>query len=239
MSMKICTLNTWNCDGDYGARLRLMAAETARISPDILMLQENYAGEAGDTAGRLSEAMGGARVDIAPSGLAMLTKGDILSSRAVPLPAPEDDMSRFAQIVEIDCDGARVLAANTHLTYFLEADAIRRTQIETALAALPPLAGYEAAVMGGDFNCPPDSPAIRWLVENAGATDIVAAACADFTTRDFSSRYPPRRIDYLFLPDCGGKIRIDGATRVFDAPDPALGIFPSDHYGVLAELSIG
>jgi len=256
MSLKICTLNTWKCDGRYRDRLKLMAAETARIKPDILMLQEAFAAGEDDTAATLAAAMDGT-VAAAPardkerdfggrtvrstSGLAFITTGEIVSSRAVSLPVPDADDNRISQIAEIEIGGKRLLAVATHLTHITEADSERQAEIEATLAALPDLSGYDAALFAGDFNCRPETPPIRWLLEESGvgAIDVCAAAGMEIVTRDTSSRYPPCRIDHIFLLDTGSPVAIDRVTRVYDTRDPTLGIFPSDHYGVMAELRLG
>lgn len=264
VSLSVVTLNTWKCDGDYRSRLRAMAAEARRLSPDILMLQEAFAAPASegtgdaDTAAHLALAMNCGFAG-APardkerefegksvrsiSGLAVIGRGEIATSRSVPLPAPPEDDERISQIVEMTVDGKRLLAVNTHLTHVADADDARQEEIEKTLAALPPLDDFDAALLAGDFNCPPDSGPIRWLLNEAAikAIDVCAEAGADMITRDTSSHHPPRQIDFIFLLETGKgtPVAIDGVRRVFDTPDPASRVLPSDHYGVMAEITVG
>lgn len=263
-TLSVITLNTWKCDGRYRDRLRLMAAEAKRLSPDILLLQEAFSApatattQAADTAADLAEALC-CGLAIAPardktrdfegaavrsrSGLAILTRGQILSNRSIALPVPKGDDDRISQIAEIDIDGLRLLAVNTHLTHVRDRDDARQREIAATVAALAPMADYDAALFGGDFNCPPDSPPIAWLLTESGlrVTDICAAAGADFITNEGSARRPPQRIDHVFLLETGStrRVAIKDAARVFDTKDPALGIMPSDHYGVRVRIAVG
>ena len=251
----VCTLNTWKCDGRYRDRLGLMAAEARRLVPDVLLLQEAFAAPALglDTAAHLARTLGcgfagaparaksrdfeGTPVD-SISGLAVLSRGAVRSSRAVPLQADARDGERISQVVELTLDGARLLVVNMHLVYLPDRDDLRREQIEATLAALPPLDRYDAAILAGDFNCPPDSVPIRWLLTESGhrVTDACAAAGADFITREANARRPAQRIDRIFLVETGAApaVRVSKVERVFETRDPALGILPSDHYGVMA-----
>src|SRR5690606_41549834 len=116
------------------------------------------------------------------------------------------------------------------------------TQMPAPLAALPPLHRYDAAFLAGDFNCPPESAPIRWLLTESGyrITDARAAG-TDFITRETSARRPAQRIDHIFLletrPDPA--VTVARIERVFDRRDAALGILPSDHYGVMGWFEIG
>ena len=253
----VCTLNTWKCDGRYRDRLELMTAEACRLRPDILLLQEAFAAPSLglDTAAHLARALGygfavaparakprlfeGAAVD-SVSGLAVLSRGDIRSSRTVPLSDDARDGERISQVVELVLDGLRLLLVNMHLVYLPDCDDLRRVEMEETFAALPPLDDYDAAILAGDFNCAPDSAPIRWLLEESGLriADACAAAGADFITREQGSTRPAMRMDDIFLLETGkeSRFRVDRVERVFQTPDPTLGILPSDHYGVLATL---
>ena len=251
----VLTLNTWKCDGDYPGRLPLIRHGIAALRPDICLLQESFvAGALGwDTAEHVAETLG-YRVAYAPardklrridghpvrsqSGLALLTRGEIVSSRTVILPDDPEDGERIAQVAEVTLDGARLLVVNIHLTYLPGRDALRQEELAVALADLPPLTGYAAAAIGGDFNCPPDSAPIRWLMSEPDRAVTDTAAGADFITHEASSRRPAQRIDYIFLVDTGRPPRVLDTKRVLDTPDPATGLLPSDHYGVLSRILI-
>jgi len=256
----LTTLNTWKCDGRYTDRLGLMTGALCRMRPDILLLQEAFAAPAADagTAEHLAAALGYALAAVparakrrsldgrwldSTSGLAVLTRGTIRDSRAVPLPAPEADGERVSQIAEIELDGARLLIVNVHLTYLPEEDGTRRREIADTLAALPDISGFDATLMAGDFNCPPDSAPMRWLMTDSGfdVTDPCLAEGKEFVTHVAQPDLgrPAQRIDYALQierPDAPSALSIGQVARVLDAPDPVLGITPSDHYGVSVTL---
>jgi endonuclease/exonuclease/phosphatase family metal-dependent hydrolase len=252
----VLTLNSWKGDGDYPKRLELIRHGIATLRPDICLLQESLAAGAlgWDTAEHLAEALG-YRLAFAPardkkrlidghpvvsqSGLALLTRGRIGTGRTVPLPDAPEDGERIAQIVEVTLAGARLLVVNIHLTYLPGRDELRQAELAAALAALPPLVGYDAAILGGDFNCPPDSAPIRWLLSEPDRAVTDTAAGAGFITHEASSSRPAQRIDYIFLIDAGRPARAIETIRVLDAPDPETGLLPSDHYGVLSRIRIG
>lgn len=259
--LSITTLNTWKCDGRYAERLELMAAGLARLRPDVLLLQEAFAAPAAglDTAAHLARALGyryavaearvkqrrlGGQWLDSSSSLAALTRGAIRDSRAVKLSGDPEDGERLSQIVEIEIDSARLLVANLHLTYLPDRDALRRTELEETLAALPDPASFDAALLAGDFNCPPNSPPMAWLLQESGfrVTDPCAEAGKHFVTHERQPDLgrPAQRIDYVLQiedPAAMAPLAIASVDRVLDVPDPALGITPSDHYGVSVTLA--
>jgi endonuclease/exonuclease/phosphatase family metal-dependent hydrolase len=118
---------------------------------------------------------------------------------------------------------------------------------ETApIAGLPP-------ILAGDFNAEPDATEIRFL-RGLHALSGVSTYLADcfalagegpgvtFDSRrnPFAAptREPPRRIDYVFVrgPDERGRGEPLSARVVLDEVED--GICATDHYGVLAEVSM-
>lgn len=258
--LTVVTLNSWKCDGSYDARLTLMAAEFARLRPDLLLLQESFAtADAGyDTAAALMASAPGYDMALQParaktrrfagheldsiSGMAVLTTGRIVASEAIVLPADPIDGERIAQIATIELDGIRVLVANVHLTYLPKRDELRIAELETLVSRLPALDGFDLALMAGDFNCPPDSAPIRWFLNKSGlaVTDACVAAGAEstFPTHGFGpdGRPATKRIDYVFLLGRTPRYAVTEVAPAFDAADTA-GCYPSDHVGVRAVLS--
>jgi endonuclease/exonuclease/phosphatase family metal-dependent hydrolase len=113
------------------------------------------------------------------------------------------------------------------------------------------VAGNGPAILLGDFNAPPDSDEIGLLLK-AGFVDAFAAAGTGAGTtwdedRNANIRIQriaepgtipedpaTRRIDYIFVRGAGLSVR--SASVVLDRP--VDGVFPSDHYGVLAEIEV-
>jgi endonuclease/exonuclease/phosphatase family metal-dependent hydrolase len=246
----IVTLNSWKCDGDYRKRVEIITRQALDLRPDILLLQEAFiAPELGlSTAQTVADALGyhcaihpartyPRRVDgektPSSSALAILTSGDILSSEKIALESDKEDGERISQIAEINLEESRILIVNTHLTYLEDADPMRQREMEQTLAALPDLTGYDLAVMGGDFNCPPDSPPMKWLLNDAPipVTEACQASGLAFNTIDHDWTDGPAQIDYLCKIG-GGDYRFGRVRRTFDVVDPEHDILPSDHYGI-------
>jgi endonuclease/exonuclease/phosphatase family metal-dependent hydrolase len=101
-------------------------------------------------------------------------------------------------------------------------------------------------VLTGDLNARPEDRAIRVLVRKLGLVDAFAAAnpgAPGFTVRQAPRESRPtaqRRVDYVLArPAKGGSLRVAASWIVMRTPDrgPDLRmLWPSDHYGVLADL---
>jgi endonuclease/exonuclease/phosphatase family metal-dependent hydrolase len=126
-----------------------------------------------------------------------------------------------------------------------EDNAIRLAQVQEIFHYLEPKRDRHPVLLMGDLNAPPESREIRWLLETAKLVDTFAAlhpSECGFTwasKNHFSSRQQPnlpdRRIDYILA---GGEDLVSGLSScrvVFDTAGET-GIFPSDHFGVLAEF---
>jgi endonuclease/exonuclease/phosphatase family metal-dependent hydrolase len=103
----------------------------------------------------------------------------------------------------------------------------------------------------GDFNAEPESAEIRyvtglqslrgrsvalldaWRAAGKGGTGITWSNANDYARLNFE---PDRRIDYVFA----GFPRRDGIGQITDCRvvcnEPKGGVWPSDHFGVYAEL---
>ncbi len=106
----------------------------------------------------------------------------------------------------------------------------------------------QPVVVTGDFNCRPGTPVHRSFVR-AGFVDTYLAAGnedgSDANTfhafkgaryREARPGLGPRRIDWILLKDPGRRIRVGSHLILRDrAQEP--GVYPSDHYPVLAELT--
>lgn len=92
-------------------------------------------------------------------------------------------------------------------------------------------------MLAGDFNATEDEPVVRLAAK--GLRDAFRACHPDAPghtwiranphTGDFDM--PDRRLDYVFVPE---GVAVLGAEVVLDRPDP---VYPSDHFGVLADLA--
>ena len=92
----------------------------------------------------------------------------------------------------------------------------------------------DPTVVAGDFNCTPDDPPYRTMTETAGLRDARDVAPAphgpEATYNDFEAPQRGRRLDHVFLN--GFDVRRFGVLTDRDS----RGLYPSDHFAVLAEF---
>jgi len=164
--VRIVSLNAWKNDGDFPARVGLIAAGLAALAPDVVCLQECFATEDGeiDVARELAAALGlaamtapsrlkvrdlGGAMALSTSGLAILARRPLTTS-VHELPSDPQDGPRIAQRVDLAAD-LRVL--NLHLTHLRGPAAadLRAAQLAAALAFAGE--GFSGAlVVCGDLN---------------------------------------------------------------------------------------
>lgn len=188
-------------------------------------------------------------------GLAILSSYPLHDVRHVPLPEPRPDSCRILLSAGITVGIERVWVHTTHLHWRLGDGLAREAQV-VAIHAAARACGDGLHVLGGDFNTAPEHDEIRYLVgqhtlagQRAVWQDAFARIhpgergdtwCRRNPMTDELGQLPrDRRIDYIFVSpeERRGRGRILDARVVLDAPD-AMGIWPSDHFGVLADITV-
>ncbi len=192
-------------------------------------------------------------------GLAVLSPHPITEVRAAELPDVRHMDRRILMSARVDVRGVPIYVHTTHLHWRLADGIARERQVvaadEAARAFAPGAPGVH--VLGGDFNAAPETDEIRFLVgwhtlegKRTVWQDAFARAQPGVPGWTWSATNPStdwiahlardRRIDYLFVSpeQRGGLGRVRSARVVLDAAD-ARGVWPSDHFGVLAEIVIG
>lgn len=192
-------------------------------------------------------------------GNAILSRWPILRSRVFPLPSAGAEESRCLLFAEIDAPFGKIPFFVTHLSWRPHEGHIREAQVRKLTDHIEELFPFDPArssesfppVLVGDFNAEPEADEIRFLRGHCSLggksvhfTDAFAHAGdgslgATFSRRNpFAAplREPDRRIDYIFVRglDAQGRGEPCEARVVFD--EPFQGVFPTDHFGVLATL---
>jgi endonuclease/exonuclease/phosphatase family metal-dependent hydrolase len=190
-------------------------------------------------------------------GNSIASRWPILDRETILLPHGEDGERRSALSVAIDAPVGPVSFTCTHLNWKFQHGEIRERQV-VALADLVlerrPKGGFPPLLVG-DFNAEPDSSEIRFLtgLESRGGRSVyfhdswrvAGARRADpeagmtWCNRNPYAREnlePDRRIDYIFtgFPKRDGIGLLETCRVVCDVPEN--GVWPSDHFGVYAEL---
>jgi endonuclease/exonuclease/phosphatase family metal-dependent hydrolase len=143
--------------------------------------------------------------------------------------------------------GLSFMHLNTHLDHGSRLARVEGARLILCKMAelLEPLGDEPPVVVTGDFNCRPSTPVYRSFAE-ADFVDTCLAAGKEESANTFHAfegayyREPrpglgPRRIDWIFVKDPRRRIRVRSYSIVRDH-DERSGVYPSDHYPVLAEL---
>lgn len=261
-TFRVATFNIWNRFGPWEERLVAIRAGLGHLAPDVIGLQEVLRHEGFDQASLVSEGLG---YEIAwgkasenhgyPFGNAVLSKWPILRSETIPLPNGGTDETRSLVFTELASPFGKIPFFCTHLNWKFHHGHVRQLQVRAvadAVARLAPLEGFPPIVVG-DFNAEPDSDEIRFLrgltglggecVYFADAFGVAGEGVGTtFSKRNAFAgmlREPERRIDYVFVrgPDDAQRGEPRDARVCFD--EPYEGVFPSDHFGVVATITAG
>ncbi len=263
MTLSVLTLNIWNDDGPWKERAARIREWIARLDPDLIGFQEVLRGPGLDQLGDLV----GDRyaLDHEPAidfwkdaalgfGNAVASRWPIAEREVSRLPDAGDGEKRVALSVTIDAPVGPISFTSTHLNFKFHHGAVRERQV-IALGELVlrrrPRGGFPPLLVG-DMNAEPASSEIRY-VSGLHAVDGRSLYLRDAWThagdhgpgltwceRNPYTRpwlEPDRRIDYIFAgpPLPNGLGRIESCRVVCD--DEVDGVWPSDHFGVYAELS--
>jgi endonuclease/exonuclease/phosphatase family metal-dependent hydrolase len=246
-SLHVATLNIRNLADRWDERLPLLLADMAALQPDLLGLQEcvyalqqdRLIGAAG--AGRYESTRGWAgRPEY---GNALLVKEPLVAIDSERL---DLGLTRSAiRSTIMLAGGATVLAVVTHLHHVTADEAERDEQVRLLvdwLADAPTSAGQ---IVVGDFNAEPDEAAYTRML-GAGFRSAFAEANGvepDVTWPSglqapaIDTDGPAGCLDYIWIR---GSIAVESARLAFDRPavgDP--GLYPSDHLGLAARLTVG
>ena len=249
-------------DGALEERLRLAVEGLRAVDADVVGLQEASTGRhRGNVPARLAEALGYGYV-YAPAatrpfgsdhvrravasvlgfteGPALLSRFPIIRWRVHELPRcgrPFD--VRVLLAADLETPAGRLTAFSAHTS----GNACHARAVAELVRAN---AGPLPAVVMGDFNADPTSPAVTFLTREAGFVDAferLNPAAPGFTDgQDVSAARATanQRIDYVFLAP-GQRVpgRVAGSRVVLHEPSGQSRVrWPSDHYGVLADIAL-
>jgi endonuclease/exonuclease/phosphatase family metal-dependent hydrolase len=187
-------------------------------------------------------------------GNAIASRWPIASRETLALPDASDGETRAALSVTLDSPHGLLGFTCTHLHWKFRHGAVREQQVaavcDLALRRRP--RGGFPPILAGDFNAEPDSAEIRFVsgLQSLGGRSVAfldawrtAGDGGPGITWSNANPYarialePDRRIDYVFagFPLRGSGIgRIERCRVVCDREEQ--GVWPSDHFGVLAQL---
>lgn len=263
--LRCLTLNLWSAAGPVERRLELVAKGISELQPDVVALQEvrELPGKLPNTARTLatraglecafaSAAIPGADGDW---GLAVLSRTPILEQATLDLPEPEPGERRILLSAQVSTPVGPVWIHDTHLNYRLQDGRQRELQVQAIHDQVAARAGDLPQILMGDFNARPESDEIRWLRGQttlggrrvffqdawicrhpSGEPGFTWAAANPYVAHFLDA---DRRLDYIFVtPERkDGRGRVHECRIVLDRPDER-GVYPSDHFGVYAEVQL-
>ena len=253
----------WGDDRELERRLEMVIAELRALDPDVIALQEASVGLGrGNVAARVAEALGydhvyapaTTRVFREPvlgrlvSVLMNFAEGPAILSRFPIGRTHRHDLPRCAKVLdprvlvhaELTTPWGPFHVLSTHTSR--DACQIRRVG-ELARG----LGGASPVVLGGDLNHAEDTAPIQALI-GEGLVDAFRMANPDdaglTVWQRITSPEPTvfRRVDYILLvPGAESPGRVLASRVVLNTPDrrgDGAALWPSDHYGVLAEIDV-
>jgi endonuclease/exonuclease/phosphatase family metal-dependent hydrolase len=245
--LHVATLNIRNLADRWFERLPLLLADMAALQPDLLGLQEVVYVMQQD---RLIGAAAEGRYGVTRGWAGRPEYGNSLLVRE-PLAATEVDRvdlgenrSAHRALVALP-GGASVLAVVTHLHHLGPDEAIRDRQTAAILAWLEGAPSADATILMGDFNADPPEPSpvrlrgagFRSAFEEANGTEPAVTWPSGLQAPAMDTDGDPECLDYIWVR---GAVRVGSARLAFDRPDPDdPTIYPSDHFGISAQLEIG
>ncbi len=242
--MRILTLNCW---GNHGPleRIPLLQEAILSLQPDILCLQETP--EDPFFPKLASSLKHPTRVNAPDSWLAVSSRFPVRQHRieSYRTLSPLEPYRRQALGVELALGINSLWVVTTHLAWKAEDEATRLKQADELIRLVEPLGGR--VFLAGDFNAKPQRDSIR-RVRQQGFADLFARLHPEKPgitwdnsnpfIQSHSVRFPDRRIDYLFLKEAAfPQIQLVSCEVAGRTPN-AKGLFPSDHYGLLADLNL-
>jgi endonuclease/exonuclease/phosphatase family metal-dependent hydrolase len=260
-TIKIITINTWKCDGDYNARINILAEQLQALKPAIVACQECFYSDEGnaDTLKFLADSLqmnytfvpgrfkkryfDGEWVD-SFSGLGILSAYPLTAIGEFDLPPVPGDEDRKAQQAEITLPaGKKLLLTNTHLTH-LNNTLARKTQAEALAGIATADQSHNYNIICGDFNATLDSIEIKAFMNKANAVDCYKSGNGTEPRHSLANAFSRNIhicVDHIFALPVPGENRYPefiNANAVLNVQDKTTGLYPSDHFGIGVDLVI-
>jgi endonuclease/exonuclease/phosphatase family metal-dependent hydrolase len=251
LNLKLVTYNVWGLPswltGAQPGRYPRIARELERLDPDIILLQEAWTDKARKAApndGRWSSARAARQhTFFQQSGLVTLSKFPIIGGEFYPFSRaafPDRFVNKGILKVTVQLQDGRVLNIwNVHLQDGGSAE-IRRSQLrEVESHVLAAEDGQIADLVGGDFNCTPDSAFVHELEDSLGPSVQQLGGVDPFVTWDDLSTKPGKgqTLDYIFVRERTRFENVQATAQVaFTAANLKQRL--SDHLGIEAEVKL-
>jgi len=266
MPLSVLSLNLWNDAGPWPQRAARVREWIDRLAPDVIGFQEALRTPQRDQVAELLGERGyqiayapatrfwRERSDYQHGdfGNAIASRFPITDSEAIALPDAGDGEKRCALSATLDSPFGALSFTCTHLHWKFRHGEVRERQVQAVCDLVlrrRPRGGFPP-ILVGDFNAEPDSAEIRYVtgLQSLGGRSVAfldawrtvgSGPGITWSNRNpyaAANLEPDRRIDYVFtgFPMRNGVGQLLACRVVCD--DERDGIWPSDHFGVYAEL---
>lgn len=264
--IRLITLNLWQEQGPWERRLEMIRQRLAELRPDVVCLQEvrQKAGVIPNQAETLASGLGLTNVHYCTAqpwgggdeGVAIISRFPLQEKDSRPLPHTEGRSGRVCVGACLEAPEGAFWAFTTHLAYRLTDGALREAQVSEVDRFVSSKASSTASILAGDFNARPESDEIRFLkgltsiggqrtfyqdafaLRNPGAAGHTWCSENPYTAA-LSWLEPDRRLDYIFVtPQTSKGAGVVHRCRIVCNEPDASGLWCSDHYALLAEISV-
>jgi endonuclease/exonuclease/phosphatase family metal-dependent hydrolase len=262
-SFNIITINILVDLSHWKARRDLLAQGLSALDPDIIALQEVCLPE--NPADWLAHQLGMEYFYLSPKtgfeasreGIAILSHHPFTAQATLDL----EGQQRVAHYVQLDIGGQPLVFANTHLYWQPGNSAIRLKQVGLLIRWMQTFSHQMPVIICGDFNGTPETTAVAMMRQHyRSAYQSIHSQEPEYTCPTPLPRSPwstlrtflgfflllrPQHIrldwrgtlDYIFVNQ---QLRVNDCRIVLDQPSPVNPrIYPSDHFGIFANLSMG
>ena len=267
-SVRAATVNVWARHGDWPARREALREGLREVDADVLALQECVVEDGYDQARDLLgegwhvvHQTRGLVGDGRHRGASVASRWPIEAAHEVDLHLTDrtGDYSCGTVLAEVCSPVGRLLVGSHGASWAWWAEHERELQAVAVVRRIEELVAAESAhvVLGGDFNAEPQTSSMRFLTgrtslegTSTAYRDVWESVHGEAGGWTFDPRNPltavdepgldrGRRIDHLLVRcgDHGPTLRTLDARLVLQ--EPVAGVQPSDHYGVVADLTDG
>jgi len=262
-NVKIITINTWKCDGEYRLRMDILAKQLKQLKPHVIACQECFYSEEANAdtlkfladelnmnysflPGRSKKRPFEGKMVNSTSGLGILSVYPVTEAESFDLPIVPEDNDRKAFKVDIDLPSGKTLTVTTtHLTHLGQQKGLRKAQAEALAGFVTEETPNPYHIICGDFNATPDSEAVMAFMELAKATDCYTLGNGTEPHYSLTDAYYKANkqvcIDHIFtlqLPGINNYPQFIDSAVVLNTPDETSGLYPSDHFGITTTLLI-
>jgi endonuclease/exonuclease/phosphatase family metal-dependent hydrolase len=253
--------NLWWRFGPWEERYSRIVEVLREVNPDVVGLQEVWQDSETCQAQNLADELGysfaytgASQINGIDFGNALLSRWPILQTESYPLTSvPSNDGSRNCRLIWARVEGPRgpVDIYSTHLSYLPFESSYRQLQVRDICDLVASHISEVPPILMGDFNAVPESDEIRiltgltapqvpgqvfydaWQVDRAHDPGYTWTRANPYTA---AALEPDRRLDYVFVgrPTASGVGHVKRCRLI--GTEEVEGMFPSDHYGVVAEI---